>query len=210
MTDRLSIYNGALRLLGERRLDDLNEDVEARYLLDDVWDDNGVKHCLEQGFWKHAMRTVKLDYDPDYTTPFGHKYTFEFPSDFVKLYGLCTDEFFTNPVQLYQTEGNFIFADYTELYMRYVSNGNQYGMDFALWPESFTKYVQSYFAWAISKTLTDATVDEETIERKMEKFKVKAKSESAMKEPTGQTVPSGWNLARGRSNYGRRGQHPYR
>ena len=210
MPDQLSIYNGALRMIGERRLADLSEDVESRYVLDDIWDDNGIKRCLEKGFWLHAMRAVELDYDPDFTTPFGHKYTFEFPSDFVKLYSLCTDEFFTHSVALYQTEGNFIFCDYTKLYMRYVSDDASYGMDMSLWPETFTEYVEGYFALRAIKVLTDAQTDEQELKDDVKKLLTKAKSESALREPTGLVEPSGWAIARSRLDYGRRRQHPYR
>lgn len=208
--DRESIYNGALLMLGERKLADLTEEIEARFVLDDIWDNGGIDRCLEKAFWHHAMRSVKVANDPDFTTPFGHKYTFDIPLDLIRLWSLCTDEFFTNPVALYQTEGSFWFSDYTEMYVRYVSNGNDYGMNFSMWPESFTEYVEGYFATKAIKRLTDAKVDADDLKEDVRKLLTRAKSNDAMKEPTGLTVPSGWSIARSRLDYGRRRQHPYR
>ena len=63
MTSRLQIYNGALLLCEERFLSSLTEDREPRHLLDHVWNNGGVRYCLEQGQWRFAMRSVSLDYD---------------------------------------------------------------------------------------------------------------------------------------------------
>ena len=60
MTDKLSIYNGALSILGERRLASLTENREPRYKLDDVWDNNFVRRLLQMGQWQFAQRTVQL------------------------------------------------------------------------------------------------------------------------------------------------------
>lgn len=208
--DQLSIYNGALLMLGERKLADLTEDVEARYVLDNIWDNNGIRRCLEKAFWHHALRTVKISHDPDITTPFGHKYAFTIPDDYIRLWSLCTDEFFTNPVALYQTEGQHFFSDYQDMFMRYVSDGDQYGLNFAMWPDTFTEYVEGYFAVKAIKRLTDAKVDADDLKEDVRKLLVRAKSNDAMKDPTGLTVPSGWSIARSRLDYGRRRQHPYR
>ena len=35
--DQLAIYNGALQLIGSRRLASLDEDRETRYELDEIW-----------------------------------------------------------------------------------------------------------------------------------------------------------------------------
>lgn len=47
MASKLTVYNGALLVLGERKLASLSESTPSRRKLDTVWDDDGVKHCLE-------------------------------------------------------------------------------------------------------------------------------------------------------------------
>ena len=72
MTDRLSIYNDALLLCGERGLASLTENTEPRRLLDQVWNNEGVIKCLELGQWHFAMRGVQVDYDPDLEPSYGY------------------------------------------------------------------------------------------------------------------------------------------
>lgn len=207
---KLQLYNGALLMLGSRKLASLTEEVESRRVLDQIYDNGGIRRVLQHGFWKFGMRTIRLEYDPDFTTPFGYTYTFDMPSDLVRLYSLCSDEFFTTPVQLYQDDGTHWFCDLTQLYIRYVSDGDDYGMDYAKWPESFREYVEGYFALKAVKRITDAKADAEDLARDVHLLKIKAKSEDALREPTGLTVPSGWSVARSYSSNSRYYKHPYR
>jgi len=81
MTTRLKLYNEALRICGETSLASLTEDREPRHLLDEVWDNGGVKACLEAGQWRFALRTIQLDYDADITPEFGLQRAFQKPTD---------------------------------------------------------------------------------------------------------------------------------
>src|SRR3546814_10721056 len=74
---QLSLYNGALRLCGEAKLANLTEDREPRYVLDDVWDDGALRHCLQQGLWNFAMRTVEAEYSPSVEPSFGFRRAFD-------------------------------------------------------------------------------------------------------------------------------------
>lgn len=154
MTDRLSIYNGALRLLGERRLASLTENREPRRLLDDVWDDDGIRACLEAGQWNWATRVQELTYSDSVTPSFGYTYAFEKPTDIVRLTGISSSETFYQPLTAYENTGGFFFADYQNLYIRYVSDDNAYGRDFSLWPETFADFVEAHFAAEIAPKLT--------------------------------------------------------
>ncbi len=46
VTTKLQIFNGALRMCGERKLASLSEDRQPRRLLDDEWADGAVDYCL--------------------------------------------------------------------------------------------------------------------------------------------------------------------
>ena len=210
MTNRLSIYNGALLMLGSRRLSSLSENVESRRTMDDIWDGGGVDHCLEKGFWKHAMRSVMLDYSPSVEPPFGYRRAFDKPTDLIKLYSICSDEFYTWPLIAYQDEGEFWFTDDDSIYVRYVSNDVAAGLDMSLWPESFTRYVEGYFAYRAVKRLTDSQMDSEVLEKQVRKLLVEAKANDALKEPTKHTVPTSWQQARLGTESFRRRYHPYR
>lgn len=210
--DQLSLYNGALLMLGSRKLASLSEEVESRRVLDQIWDNGGLRRVLQHGWWKHAMRTVKITYDPDFTASFGYTYSFDIPSDLVRLYSLCTDEFFTTPLNLYQDDGSRWYCDLQEIYVRYVSDGDEYGSDVSKWPESFTEYVEGYLALKAVKRVTDSKVDQDELRADVKTLKIKAKSEDALREPVGFTVPTNWQMARQQfgSNNSRWKNHPYR
>lgn len=145
-TSRLKIYNGALLLLGERKLASLSEDREPRRLLDEVYDDGGIEYCLEQGQWQFAMRVSKLTYEASVTPQFGLRRAFTRPTDWVIASRICHDEYFRSPVIDYRDVTDYIFADVDELYVQYVSKDTTYGLDFSRWPPAFTEYVKAYFA----------------------------------------------------------------
>lgn len=155
MPTRLSIYNGALRICGERRLASLTENVKARHELDGVWNDGeGVKQCLESAPWKFAKRSVRLDYDPDYSRDFGYQYAFEKPSDFALTIAVSGEEYFRAGLEQYDDEAGWWFADVQPLYVQYVSTDTAFGMDLSLWPAKFTEYVETFFASKVVMSLS--------------------------------------------------------
>lgn len=148
-TDRLKIYNGALLLCGEGQLSSVTENREARYLLDLVWNDGGVRYCLEQAQWHFAMRASRFDYEPSIDPDWGYRRAFTKPSDWVATSGVFEDEYLRCPLTDYADEVMYWFADRDEIFVKYVSDAATYGMDFAKWPATFTDYVKAYFAGRI-------------------------------------------------------------
>lgn len=196
MATQLGIWNGALRLLGERKLASLTENREPRRLLDAVWSGGAVDYCLALGQWTFAMRTVMVDYSPSITPPFGYRYGFTQPDDMVKVAAVCSDEYFTQPLLRYADERRHWYADLQTIYVKYVSNHAQYGGDLALWPEAFSKVVEAYLAKEICENLTQSESKLERVERDFERTLTSARSLDAMNKPT-QFMPVGsWEAAR--------------
>lgn len=203
--NRLSLYNDALTMAGERALASLTENVEARLLLDQVWDNNGVDACLEEGQWMFAMRTVRIDYDPGIEPDFGYSRAFDKPDDWLLTSSVCEDEFFRVPLRRYTDESGFWFSDLDTLYVRYVSNDSSYGGDLSLWPRSFTEFVAAHFA---SKIILKITNDENRlrmfINSENPKHSVRgrallnAKNRCAMANPSGVVAQGEWSKARTR------------
>jgi hypothetical protein len=153
VTDRLRIYNGALLLCKETPLNlstGLTEDVEARYLLDLVWNDQGVRYCLEQAQWHFAMRFSQ--FEPD----FGFSRAFDKPEDWVSTSGVWEDDRMASPLLQYADEVDFWFCERDVIYARYVSDHADFGMDLGKWPSSFTDYVKAHFAGRICHKLAGA------------------------------------------------------
>lgn len=146
MTTRLQIYNGALLLCGDRQLANLSENREPRHLLDLVWNDSGVRGCLEQAQWHFAMRATRLDYEPSIEPEWGYTRAFTKPTDWVATSGVFSDERMRTPLTSYADEVGYWFADVDEIFVKYVSDDAAYGSDLSRWPTTFTDYVKAYFA----------------------------------------------------------------
>lgn len=200
MTDRLSIYNGALMVCGERTLASLVVNEEARRLLDVVWQDDGVKHCLEAGQWKFAMCGAKLSYDTGVTPQWGFKRAFAKPTDWVNTSAVCQDEFFRSPLLMYSDEASFWFADLDIIYVKYVSTGGNFGMNFSAWPSSFNNYVHQYFAGKIVMKITNDKDRQDKINHprtgSLATNLLEAKNRDAMAGPTVFPARGAWNTAR--------------
>lgn len=200
MSDRLSLYNGALRLCKERKLISLSENREPRRLLDDAWGDGStigaVKHCLQLGQWTFAMRSVRVDASPSVEPPFGYRYAFDQPTDMVKVAALCSDPQFDQPLLRYTDERHYWFADLETIYARFVSNDAQYGADLSLWPESFGKLVEAYLAQEIVGNLTQGEAQYERVGKVFNTALKSAQSLDAMNSPTKFTPPGSWEVAR--------------
>lgn len=198
MTDQLSIYNGALLLIGERFLSTLTEQREPRRLLDRVWSSNGVKTCLEQGQWGFAMKTIQIDYDPSVEPSFGYSRAFQKPTDWVLTSGLCSDEFFRVPLLRYVDEAGYWYSDIDTIYVRYVSNDVNYGLDYNKWPDSFREYVEEFFANKIILALSNSQDDQDRSDKRLAKKLKHAKSRAAMADATVFPARGNWSNSRNR------------
>ena len=199
MTTRLSLYGGALRLLGQRKLASLTENTPARHYLDDAWNGGALDYCLESGQWKFAMRSVMLTYSPSVAPDFGYTYAFDKPTDHLRLGGVFGSPGMTADDALleYREEAGFWFANLDTIYVRYVSNDAAFGADMSLWPASFTKFVEAHLASEIAMSLTN---DEGKLGNMLtmrdKRFLPEALSRDAMQDPPKFAPMSGWTRAR--------------
>ena len=196
MTSKLSLYNGALREVGGRKLASLAENRESRRVLDSMWDADAVKTCLAAGQWNFAMRTQRLDFSPSIAPEFGYARAFVKPDDWVRTCAVCEDEFFRMPLLDYNDEAGYWFSDLDVIFVRFVSDDTDYGLDYSKWPANFTRYVESFLAARICMKLTGNATKREQLERDAEVWLVKAKSSDAMDEATAKLPAGSWSRAR--------------
>lgn len=217
-TDRLKIYNGALLICEARQISSLTVNEESRYLLDNVWNDGGVQYCLEQGQWRFAMRTTKQTYDPAVTPAFGYAKGFPKPTDWVDTSAVCSDPYFNCPLLQYADEIGYWFSDLEDIYVKYVSNDANFGMNLSLWPYSFTEFVKHYFAGKIvGKASSSAELKTRLLgppgrpdRGAVHSAMVTAKNRDAMAGPTTYPARGSWSRSRfgsgARSDRGNPGQ----
>lgn len=204
-TSKLALYNGALHLLGERKLASLSEAREPRRVLDDRYD-MAVAEALEAGQWHFAMRSVRLDSAPDIDVAFGWQFGFTKPTDWVRTAAISASETFEPPLIRFVDEGDTWLADTDPIYVKYVSSGLEFGMDLARWPASFARYVEAQLALLVCERLTQNQSKEDRLERLVvPRARRNALNKDAMSGPTPKFMPTGRLVAsRGNGGIGRR------
>lgn len=193
---RFRMYNSALRLLKQSKLSSITEDIEARHLLDDAWDDGALDYCLEAGQWQFAARTISLTYSPSVQPSFGLRYAFQKPEDLIRLICMCQDEFLEVPLTRYREDGGLWLADLDTIYVRYVSKDNAFGYDESLWTERFTQFVEAKLAMDIVRNLTVSDGVKDDVEEEYDKRKMMANSLDAQGQPTRFMPPGRWTSSR--------------
>lgn len=201
---QLSLYNGALMQLGETGLANLTETRESRYLLDNVWDNTGgLSDCLNDGFWKFAIRSVQWAHDPSVTPNFGLQWAFSLPTDYVRAYMVCSDAYFSTPLNLYRMEGRrYLYADIDPIFLSYVSNDTNYGLNLSNWTLNFTRYVECYFAWRIAPKVYQSESKLEALEKRLHRILIEARSLDAMEGAVDFPAAGSWVRSRWGRNYG--------
>ena len=204
MATKLGLYNGALREINQRKLASLTEPREPRYALDDVYDD-AIQHCLEQGQWKFAIRSVEIAASTSIDPVFGFANAFERPADWLRTAAICENDRFEPPLDRYLDESGYWFADVNPIYVRFVSCDDQYGLDLSAWPSLFTRYVEIYLASRIAGQITNSSDLVDRLEKRARQAKTEAASNDAMNGPAGRIPAGSWALSRGgsRSDRGR-------
>jgi hypothetical protein len=142
-----------------------------------------------------------IDYDPSIAPPFGYARGFQKPTDWCRTVALCSDEFVRTPLLHYVDEAGFWFSDLDSMYVRYVSLDPAYGMNLALWPESFKRYVSCHFATRIIKKLSNSDQKEQEMLKLEEHLEMEAKNDSMRDQPTKFPAMGAWSRSRMRWPY---------
>lgn len=197
MVTKLQIYNQALIQLKQSALADLTEDIEARYVLDNLYD-AVTKEMLEKGHWTFAMRSVSITEDTAITPAFGYSMAFNMPDDWVRTYALSMNEFFQPLYYDWLEEAGLLFANSGPIYLRYVSNSaSGFGMDLTRWTGRFTKAVAFELAWRGAPKVSGSS---DSFLEKLENDAARAVDEAlqfeALREPGKMLQEGRWNGAR--------------
>ncbi len=184
MTDRLSLYNGALLDIGERELASLSENREPRRVLNQVWNEGAVDYILGLGQWKFAIRTVQMAPETSIEPEFGYQKAYAIPADHVRTTAVYADEYGNVPLTAYRREAGYIFTDIEPIYLGYVSNDVSYGGDLSTWPMEVVQAMQLYLAHRIVWRLTQNQEKTDRIEKAFRKMERDAKSSDAQEDPT--------------------------
>ena len=194
MASKLSLYNDALLILGDRKLASLAEGRDARRALDDAYD-QALAYCLEKGFWNFAMRSVQVDSSASVVPTFGYQFAFTKPSDLRRVHSVSANETMDPPLLEYVDETNYWYANSDPLFVRYISDDLAYGGDLSLWPETYANYVAHRLAFRTCNRITGKAPGDD-IRVDLKRALSDARSKDAMDEPPGFPPKGSWVRSR--------------
>ncbi len=198
---KLRIWNEALRLLKARELASVSENHESARVLASAWGsaDEAATRALARADWNFALRSAESAYDASLESGFGFQYAHNKPTDMARLSGLSADPYFRFPLTAlqYAEEAGRWLSDHDALYIRYVSNGDAYGLDSSLWPEDFIAYLAAFLAFQIGGRIGGSDNDREYAQRLMKSTLREAKSVDSMNEGVKFPPRGSWVMARG-------------
>lgn len=200
---KLQLYNQALRLVGEGKLATVTDNRPERRALDSIWDEDPVKQMLEETYWEFATRTLEWNYNSAIEPDFGYRRAFDKPSNFVRTASLCSDEFFKEPLIEYHVEAGYWYCDLDTIYLRYISDADNYGRDMSLWTELFRNCVATKMAKELAFGLTKSQSLKDELDAALKKYISEAKSLDAQEKPTQYMRQGSWT----RSRNGSRGSY---
>lgn len=154
--DQLAIYNGALQLIGSRRLASLNEDRETRYELDEIWDLKPSHYCGELVKPLFATKLVKLA-SPTTSTVHDYEYVHTLPSGYVDIVSLHQDGKLDQRVERFVRDANTILCELPVVYLRYVEKSLLDTL--TNWNASFTRLVMAYMAFELAERIKPDALD---------------------------------------------------
>mgnify|MGYP001559350837 CR=1 FL=1 len=197
MVTKLTIANGALRHIGEEQLTQTeltNASRKPARVFNAIWDDGGVRACLEEGQWRFAKRTVSLTYSPSVSTEdWDFDYAFDKPTDWVRTLGVWGDSSMGDPLRDYREEAGYWYANVDTLYVSFVSDDASFGGDYSLWPQSFVRFVEAHFGAEMAGPMTDAGKELRGLRGRL---LAEARSKDSIRDPSRQLPVGSWVRAR--------------
>lgn len=144
---KLSLYNDALILLGQRVLLTDTEDRPSRHKLDALYDNGAVDYCFEIVKPKFAVKLSSLTgVAPTLTTAFTNEATL--PSTFQALVGVFADATMDQQIKRYTHEEDKILSDFATIFVRFVQDFTTVGL--TNMSHSFGRVVSAYLARELS------------------------------------------------------------
>ena len=195
MADKLVIFKGALRLLGDAHgLSSLTEVNPAREALESAWNP-AITYLLEQGLWNFAIRPVELANDEDAEPLHGYNHVFSKPDDWVRTAAVSDEGTFRGGFEDFDDVVGYWYANVDPLYVKYVSDDEAYGWNIGAWRQSFAKTAEAYLAFECGLPISADRGNRNDLYSLYEKRLSKAKALDAVDErvryqPAGRLVRS--------------------
>ena len=204
MATKLGIWNDALRMLGDNRLVSVTEDTEARYVLEDAWED--VKaYVFTEGLWNFATKTEEITADLGQTPIPGFNYVFDKPLYWLRTITVSGTSLFDTEA-IYRDENRRIYANTDTLYIRFISSERSSDDQIGNWPPAFAKLVSAHLASVCASRITGSRSDSDALRGAYKEYLASAKNKDALDQSQIILAPGNWVRAmRGSANTRDRG-----
>lgn len=190
MATKLSIFNEALRAIGDLRLSSLSEDTEARYVLDDAWQDC-VELAFTEGLWNFATKTQAIAADTGQPPIPGFSFTFDKPLNWLRTVTISANSLFTDEA-VYRDEGGKIYANFDTLYIRFISSEKAEDGQIGNWPPAFARLVAACLAKECAERLSGSGSRAEALAADYKAVLASAKNKDALDQSRLVFRPGSW------------------
>lgn len=186
----LGIWNDALRMIGEHRLTSLTEDTEARYVLENAWEDAKM-YVFTEGLWNFATKTELIEPDPGQTAIPGFSYTYAKPLYWLRTIAVSqTSRFDTEAI--YRDENGRIYANVDKLYIRFISYEHSADEQVPNWPPAFSRMMSAYLASVCAARISGSKSDAEALRLLYKDALASAKNKDALDQAQMFPSPGNW------------------
>lgn len=205
MPTKLSVFNKALRILGQPALGTVDQNDEAGRFLRASWDET-VNACYEVGNWNSAIERAELAQSVTVPT-WGYSYYYELPDDFVRLVQITQSGDINEDFTGYRIENGMVATNAETLFIRYVSS-NLLTLAPGEWSQAFADFVSASLAVDCAPKLNPTGL--ELASAMQDKFRKTALAIDGIQDPPAERKPGSFVMALrgyrgGRSNSGEQG-----
>lgn len=193
MPTKLSVFNEALRILGQTRLTTPDAETEHGRQLRDAYD-GAVMTCYESGNFNHTIKRVELSRLG--TTPaWGYQYYYGLPTDFLRVAEISASGVPNDPLVDYEIEDGGLATDSDKVYLKYVSS-ELLVLTPGEWSQSFADFVSATLALRVAPKVASSNIELAMEHEK--RYRAKALSLDAIQNPPARRIPGRWaSAARG-------------
>lgn len=192
----LPIYNDALLIMGLPEITSPSDDSNRRVKLDRALAAGIVAAALEDTGWNFGLSSTKIFYDPSAEPAWGMRYALPKPTDLHRVDGVFVDESLRVALKPYQDEGQYIFCNYQEVYLTFVTKTFLSNPD--NWPMYFRRLVAATMAKDAAASLG---ADVQRCVAEYEDRKAMAMATDVMNSPPRLLGAGNWTQSRFRGGY---------
>lgn len=196
MATKQQLYRSAALILKQNSVSMTVTDDEAMVNTFNLVYDEAIRFALANGDWNFATRTVSIEASADVSSEINDfSFAIPKPNDYAgRIVAISGNQRFDPPVDDYHEDGGFsgnIWCDVDPLYLRYISNSSEYGLNLADWSPSFERYFEYELAERARGMLTNmSAAEDERFEKKYKRALNDARAKDARNQGA-QKLPQG-------------------